>query len=254
MTNPNFVPARALVLAAGRGERMRPLTDTTPKPLLSVRGTPLLSSHLIALLHAGHQGVVINTAWLEECITRQYGDRFSAPGSGSRALSIQYSCEGRDFGGALETAGGIVRVLPLLDFAFWAVAGDIYIPGFDFSAEVFERFCASRFLAHLFFVPNPSHHPAGDFGLSEDGLALHLKPGDSRPTYTYASIGVFKKAFFEAPHCPIPTANPSGIKAALAPLLRSVMDLGLVSAELLKGNWTDVGTPERLAALNSEYS
>lgn len=240
-----------MILAAGRGERMRPLTDSKPKPLLSVRGVPLLSHHLRAFLLAGYSKVVINTAWLEEKIVDYYGDSFSWPELEGSRIHIEYSKEGADFGGALETAGGVIRAQPLLDSAFWAVAGDVFIPGFQFSNDIYERFVRSPQLAHLFLVPNPPHNLKGDFGLSAEGLAMNLQPNDLRPTYTYSSVGLFKKALFQAPFSLIKTGNPQGIKAALAPLLRQAMDQNLISAELLNSNWTDVGTPERLAALNS---
>jgi len=238
-------------LAAGRGERMRPLTDNTPKPLLTVKGLPLLSSHLNALLAAGHQDVVINTAWLESKITDYYGDHFTAPGDLAHALRVHYSLEGQDFGYALETAGGISRAAPLLDSAFWVVAGDIFVPDFQFADAIFDRFTDSPYLAHLFLVSNPAHNLKGDFGLSDDGLALNLAQADSRPKYTYSSIGLFKQALFHPPYCLISPGNPQGKKAALAPLLREAMDASLVSAEFLGTDWTDVGTPERLAALNT---
>ena len=229
---------------------MRPLTDTTPKPLLSIKGVPLLSYHLRALQIAGHTDVAINTAWLEQKITQHYGEYFCEDAA-LPPIHIQYSQEGRDFGYALETAGGIARVLPNLDSVFWVIAGDIFIPGFEFSASVFEHFASSLYLAHLFLVPNPPHNTKGDFGLSDDGKALDLAPTDPQPRYTYSSIGLFKKTLFHSPLFEIEAGNAHGTKAALAPLLRKAMGLGLISAELLKGNWTDVGTPERLKGLNS---
>lgn len=229
---------------------MRPLTDTTPKPLLSIQGVPLLSYHLRALQLAGHTDVAINTAWLEEKITQHYGEYFCEV-SGLPPVRIHYSREGRDFGYALETAGGIARLLPRLDSVFWALAGDIFIPGFEFSSTLWDRFARSKYLAHLFLVPNPSHNTKGDFGLSEQGEALDLAPTDPQARYTYSSIGLFKKSLFHAPLFDIEPANVLGAKAPLAPLLRSAMALGLVSAELFRGAWTDVGTPERLKALNS---
>jgi len=228
--------ARAMVLAAGRGERMRPLTDRCPKPLLEVRGRPLIAWHLDALAAAGHAEVAVNTAWLGEQIEQRFGPEH-------RGLRIRYSHEGRDFGGALETAGGILRALPLLDEAFWIVAGDVYVPGFEFSPAAYERFAAGRQLAHLYFVPNPPHHSRGDFALRPDGLAAT----EGEPRYTYSTIGLYRRSFFAG----LPAGNPEGLKAALAPLLRAAMDNGQVSAELYTGPWTDVGTPERLAQLNA---
>jgi len=249
-------PIAAMLLAAGRGERMRPLTDSCPKPLLKVRGKPLMQWHLEALARGGFNRVVINTAWLGEQIER----------SNSNSLQIQYSHEGRDFGGALETAGGISRALPLLCPAertgvgadvFWLLAGDVFAPDFSFTQAAVERFSASGKLAHLWLVPNPAHHPQGDFGLAPNPgdtdppcLALNLLPSDPRPHYTYSTIGLYRKALFELPWCSIPAGNPQGIKAPLAPLLRAAMDNALVTAELYGGAWTDVGTPARLNVLN----
>jgi len=249
LVNLNLGQSKALILAAGRGERMRPLTDSSPKPLLSVKGKPILSWHLQALLRAGHKKVVVNTAWLEEKIVNYYKDQFTGEGD-DHPLHIQYSLEGRDFGHALETAGGIVRALPLLDSVFWVVAGDIFIPGFTFPTHVFERFKSSPYLAHLFLVPNPPHNPLGDFGLTEDNMLLNVTGGDLRPKFTYSSIGIFKKSLFQTPFCTITAGNDVGTKAALAPVLRAAADKGLISAELLQTEWTDVGTPQRLEALN----
>ena len=252
MTSAPEAPGRAqaMVLAAGRGERMRPLTDYKPKPLLEVRGRPLLQWHLDALARAGWRRALVNTAWLDEQIPARFGTRwFPQP---ETWLELGYSMEARDFGSALETAGGIVRALPRLDELFWVVAGDVFVPGFDFPAAAMQRFAASGKLAHLWLVPNPVHNPKGDFGLSEDGLALNLPPDHGVPRHTYSTIGLYRREFFLAPHCDIPAGNPHGIAAPLAPLLRAAMDAGQVSAELWRGDWTDVGTPERLAALNQE--
>ena len=240
---------RALILAAGRGERMRPLTDTTPKPLLEVRGKPLMQWHMEALARGGCTGLVVNTAWLGAQITSHFGP--ARPFDGGRMLSISYSNEQADFGGALETAGGIARALPLLQAGgqdvFWLVAGDVYAPDFSFDPAAVQRFAASNALAHLWLVPNPAHNPRGDFGISPDGLALNQADGER---YTYSTIGLYRAALFAEPFCSIPHGNPAGIKAPLAPLLRRAMDEGLVGASLYTGRWTDVGTPERLAELN----
>lgn len=243
----------ALLLAAGRGERMRPLTDHTPKPLLTVRGHPLLHWHLQALQTAGVRRAVINTAWLGEQISAQLGNIFGPQGSpdGREALSIQYSHEGRDFGSALETAGGVARALPLLGDVFWLAAGDVFAPDFRFDVTAAEAFAASGMLAHLWLVPNPAHNPRGDFGLSPDGLAQNLPPDASAPRYTYSTIALLRAGLFAPPWCDIPPGNPQGIAAPLAPLLRRAMDNGRVSAALYTGQWTDVGTPERLAELNA---
>ncbi|MEJ5989381.1 nucleotidyltransferase family protein [Ramlibacter sp. PS3R-8] len=228
---------QAMILAAGRGERMRPLTDTCPKPLLPLKGRPLMGYHLDAFGRGGFRDVVINTAWLGEQIESHFGHETPA------GVRIAYSHEGKDFGGALETAGGILRALPLLDEVFWIVAGDVYMPQFLFTRAAYDRFAASGKLAHLFLVPNPVHNPKGDFGLSADGLALNT---DAR-RHTYSTTALFRRTFFDS----LPSGNPEGLKIALAPLLRKAMDRGQVSAELYAGPWTDVGTPERLAALDA---
>lgn len=240
-----------MVLAAGRGERMRPLTDTTPKPLLPVRGKPLLQWHVDALARDGFTDIVINTAWLGAQISNHFGPE---PLSDMRQpLSISYSHEGLDFGGALETAGGIVRALPLLGDVFWVLAGDVFVPDFQFSATAVQDFIASDKLAHLWLVPNPAHNPKGDFGLAPDpahpGRQLALNQADVK--YTYSTIGLYRRELFEAPWCDVPAGNPQGVKTALAPLLRRAMETGRVSAELYTGRWTDVGTPQRLAELNA---
>ena len=229
-------PAQAIVLAAGRGERMRPLTDHCPKPLLEVKGKALIGWHLEALRQAGWTDAVINTAWLGELIEERCG-------AGSGPLRVRYSHEGRDFGGALETAGGILRALPLLDEVFWVLGGDVYVPGFRFARAALERFAAGSRRAHLFLVPNPAHNPKGDFALRADGLAAN----QGEPRYTYSTIGLYRKSLFAG----LAAGNPQGQKIPLAPLLRSAMDNGQVSAEIYSGPWTDVGTPQRLAELNA---
>jgi MurNAc alpha-1-phosphate uridylyltransferase len=238
-----------MILAAGRGERMRPLTDHCPKPLLQVRGKPLLQWHMEGLARGGFSDLVINTAWLGEQIPAFLGDAFGPPGPGT--ARVAFSHEGTDFGGALETAGGIARALPLLcdrtHDVFWVLAGDVFAPGFTFTAQAALRFAASGKLAHLWLVPNPVHNPKGDFGLSEDSHALNLNASDPRPRYTFSTIGLYRSALFAG----LPRGNPQGIKAPLAPLLRAAMDNGQVSAELFTGEWTDVGTPERLTQLNA---
>ncbi len=240
--------ASAILLAAGRGTRMRPLTDHTPKPLLTVQGKPLMQWPMEALLAGGFGHIVINTAWLGEQIPAHFG---AAPRSSQgRALDIAYSHEGQDFGGALETLGGIVRALPLLGELFWIVAGDVYTPDFQFTQEAVQRFARSGRLAHLWLVPNPAHNPKGDFGLSPAGLALNLGADPPGPRHTYSTIGLYRRALFEPPWCDIPAGNPQGVKTPLAPLLRAAMDNHQVSAELYTGSWTDVGTPQRLAQLN----
>ena len=226
-----------MILAAGRGERMRPLTDSRPKPLLEVKGRPLMGYHLDAFGQGGFHDVVVNTAWLGDQIEDHFGHETP------EGVRLKYSHEGRDFGGALETAGGIARALPLLDDVFWIVAGDVFMPQFLFTRAAFDKFAASGRLAHLFLVPNPAHNTKGDFGLGDDGGALNT--ADVR--YTYSTVGLYRRPLFDS----LPAGNPQGLKVALAPLLRSAIDQGQVSAELYTGAWTDVGTPERLAALNS---
>ncbi|SEJ95716.1 MULTISPECIES: nucleotidyltransferase family protein [unclassified Variovorax] len=234
-----------MVLAAGRGERMRPLTDTCPKPLLEVRGKPLMQWPMEALAAGGFTELVVNTDWLGEQISGCFGQ--TPMMAGRVALSISYSDEGRDFGGALETAGGIVRALPLLGEVFWVAAGDVFAPGFEFTQAAAKRFVASGKLAHLWLVPNPAHNPNGDFGLSADGLALNT----AAEKFTFSTIGLYRAALFAPPYCDIPAGNPAGVKAALAPILRAAMNDRQVSAELYTGPWTDVGTPQRLQQLNT---
>lgn len=239
--------AEAMILAAGRGERMRPLTDQCPKPLLQVHGKPLIQYHTEALARAGFRDLVVNTAWLGHQIESYFAGA-AAQGvpdaaSSSESPRIRYSHEGRDFGGALETAGGIARALPLLRDVFWLVGGDVYAPQFEFSHAALDRFAASGKLAHIFLVPNPPHNPKGDFGLRPDGIALN----QAEQRFTYSTIGLYRKALFAS----LSAGNPQGLKAPLAPLLRAAMDNGQVTAEIYTGPWTDVGTPERLAQLNT---
>jgi MurNAc alpha-1-phosphate uridylyltransferase len=260
--------ATALLLAAGRGERMRPLTDHTPKPLLPVRGQPLMQWAMQGLQRGGVSHLVINTAWLGEQIPQHFGDVFET--AGQAPMHLHYSQEGVDFGGALETAGGIARALPQLADVFWVAAGDVFAPDFVFSPEAYERFELSPQLAHIWLVPNPAHNLGGDFGMSSDGLALNLPKlatttghcealapvaatgsAGQQPRYTFSTIALYKRAFFEAAWCDIPAGNPTGVKAPLAAMLRAAMDNGMVSASLYTGAWTDVGTPERLAQLNA---
>ena len=251
----------AMLLAAGRGERMRPLTDTCPKPLLPVHGKPLMQWPMEALAQGGCARIVINTAWLGEQIEAQFGHVFGLQPSQTMreqlsnqertsGLALQYSHEGIDFGGALETAGGIARALPQLGEVFWVLAGDVFAPDFVFSPAAVARFVASDALAHLWLVPNPEHNLRGDFGLDANGLALSLPAEDLRPRYTYSTIGLYRAALFATPWCPIAPGNPDGVKAPLAPLLRAAMAQQRVTAELYTGRWTDVGTPERLQQLN----
>ena len=215
---------RALIFAAGRGERMRPLTETTPKPLLRAGGKRLIEWHLERLAAAGVREVVINTAHL----ATQFPD---ALGDGARwNLRISYSHEGAE---PLETGGGMRHALPLLGAApFIAVNGDIWTE-FDFST--LPR--APRGVAHLVVVDNPPQHPHGDFVL-RDGL-LH---DDATPRLTFAGIGVYR---------PELVAGQQPGKFPIVPLLRAAMRAGRVSGELFRGRWSDIGTPQRLAELDA---
>jgi MurNAc alpha-1-phosphate uridylyltransferase len=211
-----------MILAAGRGERMRPLTDHTPKPLLKAGGKPLIVHHLERLAAAGYALVVINHAHL--------GDRIEAAiGDGSRwGLRIVYSAEGK----ALETGGGIFRALPLLGpRPFLVVNGDIW-SDIDFTHLALPP----GGLAHLVLVDNPPHHPAGDFVL-RDGR-VHVDDG---PHLTFSGVGVYHPDLF---------GGCTGGAFPLAPLLRSAMGRGLVSGEHHRGRWLDIGTPARLQALD----
>ncbi len=227
-----------MILAAGRGARMRPLTDRTPKPLLAVHGQPLIAWHLQALAQAGVERVVINTAWLEAQIPAALGD-------GARwGLTIHYSMEGRDHGDALETAGGIAKALPLLDECFWLVSGDIYAPGFPFDAAAAARFAASDLLAHLWLVPNPPFHPQGDFGIDADGMGLADAAGPDGARWTYSNLALVRRAL-----C---AAVPVGHRLPLGPLLFDGMRQRRIGVEAYRGPWHNVGTPEQLAQLNAE--
>lgn len=210
---------KAMILAAGKGERMRPLTLHTPKPLLPVAGRALIEYHIGALAAAGITELVINHAWLGEQVEQALGD-------GSRyGVRIAYSAETEP----LETGGGILKALPLLgDEPFIVVNGDIWTD-YDFSRL---RVSASS-LAHLVLVDNPSHHPQGDFSLVEGGVNPE---GGSK--LTYSGISILHPELF---------AGCSAGAFALAPLLRAAMEQGRVSGEHFTGRWLDVGTVERLA-------
>ncbi|WP_395024540.1 nucleotidyltransferase family protein [Comamonas odontotermitis] len=246
MSSTTEFRAQAMVLAAGRGERMRPLTDHTPKPLLPVRGKPLLQHSLEQLAAAGVGRIVINTGWLGQ----QVADAWPAKADmGGQAVQIRYSREDLDFGGGIETTGGISRALPLLDDAFWLVSGDVFIPGFPFDETLRQRFVQSGDLAHLWLVPNAPHHPKGDFVLTEDDRAETPAADDTRPRLTYCSVALLKKELFAPPFCDIPPGNPQGVKMPLVNQLRAAMLAGRCSASRYDGVWVDVGTPERLAAI-----
>lgn len=226
----------AMILAAGRGERMRPLTDRTPKPLLPVAGKPMIEWHLLALKRAGVERVVINTAWLEEQFPHVLGD-------GSRfGLSIRYSAEGKAYGGALETAGGIATALPWLDDCFWLVSGDIYAPDFPFDAAAARAFATGNALARLWLVPNPPFHPKGDFGIGEDGLGLADSAGPDGTCWTYANLALMRREL--CAHL------PAGRKAALGPILFDRMRERRIEVAPYTGAWHNVGTPQQLAELN----
>ena len=218
-----------MILAAGRGERMRPLTDTLPKPLLPVGGRPLIVWHLERLAASGFRRVVINHAHLGEQIEAALGD-------GSRwGLAIRYSAEGQ--GKALETAGGICKALPLLGRdPFLVVNGDIFTD-LDYGRLAIP----GDALAHLVMVDNPPHHPEGDFHLDRAGR-LH---GAGEPRLTFSGVGLYRPGFF---HGCEPRPSP------LAPLLRRQMACGKVSGEYFSGRWLDVGTPQRYHQLQQELA
>lgn len=214
----------AMILAAGRGERMRPLTDDCPKPLLSAGGRPLIDWHLTRLAHAGFRRVIINTAWQGRKLRAYVGD------GQAWGLDVRYSDEGER---ALETAGGIARALPLLGpQPFAVINGDIHT---DYP---FERLTLpAGELAHLVLVDNPPQHPQGDFAL--DGTRVATATGTR---LTFAGMGVYRPALF------------SGLPAQplrLAPILRRAIAAGLVGGEHYRGAWHDIGTPERLRALDA---
>lgn len=212
-----------MILAAGLGTRMRPLTDHTPKPLLQAGGKPLIVWHIERLRQAGFTELVINHAWL--------GDKLEAAlgGGADYGVSIHWSREGTP----LETAGGIRRALPLLgDEPFLVVNGDIWLD-LDFA----HLHTSPEGLAHLVLVDNPAHNPDGDFQLGSDGKVRD----NGAPALTFSGVGVYRPALFE---------GLEDGEAKLAPLLREAMARGLVSGEHFTGQWWDIGTPERLAELD----
>ncbi len=228
---------KALIFAAGRGERMRPLTDTVPKPLLKVAGKPLIVWHLDKLAALGVREVVINTSWL--------ADRFQqALGDGARwGLRLHYSAEGPV---ALETGGGMLHALQLLgDAPFFAVNGDIW-SNLDYAT--LPR--APQGEAHLVLVDNPEHNPRGDFGLAEDG---HVRSEGGR-MLTFTGIGVYRPSLlagWKQTIGAVAGADETPPRFKLAPLLRAAMARHAVSGQHHRGRWTDVGTPERLARLDA---
>ena len=216
-----------MILAAGRGERMRPLTDSTPKPLLRIGGTPLVEYHVKALARAGIDGLVVNLAW-------QGGKIKDFLGTGSKyGLKITYSDEGTE---VLETGGGIYRALPQLGpEPFWLVNGDVYCE-FDYA----RRRLQPGILGHLILVPNPDHNPDGDFALDGDRVRRQ-----GRPASTYSGIALLHPELFAE-------ARPG--KFPLTPLLIDAMEAGRMTGELFVGEWMDVGTPARLRALDERIS
>lgn len=224
---------KAMILAAGRGERMRPLTDHTPKPLLVAGGKPLIVWHIERLVAAGFCEIVVNHAHLGQKLEEALGD-------GSRwGARIAWSPEPP---GALETAGGIAKALPLLgEGGFLVVNGDIWCD-WDFNRA---HALADR-LAHLVMMDNPAHHAGGDFQLDESRSPAQLRLADGGPTLTYCGIGIFSPAFF--------ATVPHGAAMKLRPLLDEAIPRGIVTGERHTGRWVDVGTPERLATLDRELS
>lgn len=228
-----------MILAAGRGERMRPLTDHLPKPLLKIGGKALIEYHLLNLAQAGFQEVIINHAYLGEMIESTLGD-------GTRyGIKIRYSPEKK----VLETAGGIANALPLLSdetnrYPFLVVNGDIYCE-LDYAVlgQLLRTMHAqgSQQLAHLILVDNPEHHAEGDFELI-DGMVCLAK----NHSLTFSGMGLYQAELF--------ARVPPGIPAKLAPILRQAMQQKRVSGEYFSGRWVDVGTPERLAKLDQQLT
>lgn len=217
-----------MILAAGRGERMRPLTDNLPKPLLKVGGKMLIEYHLEKLKAANITDVIINHAWLGSKIEKALGD-------GSHyGLNIQYSAEGE----ALETAGGILNALPLLtgtdnkSEAFIVINGDVFC---DY--DIANLPVSLSGLAHLVLVNNPEHNPEGDFVITKSGIVEQA----GKNKLTFSGIGIYHPDLFND--------YPNG-KLALAPVLRKAMEQQLVSGEIYQGVWHDIGTPERLSELD----
>jgi len=218
---------KAMILAAGRGERMRPLTDSTPKPLLIAGGKPIIQHTIEQLVSAGFTEIVINIAHLGEKIENTLGN-----GSQFGAL-LRYSNEGKK---GLETAGGIINALPLLgEEPFLVVNGDI-ANNYDFNPLHTQNID----LAHLVLIPNPEHHPEGDFHLSSKGILSE----QGQPTLTFSGIGLYHPKLFN---------NVAPGKTKLGPLLRKFMSQNRVSGEKFDGFWMDIGTPERLADLDNYY-
>lgn len=219
---------KAMILAAGRGERMRPLTDTTPKPLLDVAGKPLIGWHLCRLEQAGFTEIVINHAWLGRQIEEALGD------GSAYGVNIAYSPEPE---GGLETAGGIAQALPLLgDAPFLVVNGDV-LTDIDFAAVFQTASSLPRHIrAHLWLVENPPHHPDGDFSLLPDGsVQAEISGGNG---LTFSGAGIYRPEMFDG--------IEAGSAAKLAPVLRHEMRQNRVSGQKHTGLWLDVGTAGRL--------
>jgi MurNAc alpha-1-phosphate uridylyltransferase len=220
---------KAMLLAAGRGERLRPLTDRVPKALVEAGGKPLIARHLERLAAAGCREAVVNVSHLGERIVERLGD------GAAFGLRIAYSREAEP----LETAGGIAKALPLLSGEpFLLVNADVYCEC-DFAALLRHDLRAA--LAHLVLVPNPAHRPKGDFTL--DGAIVRGGQDSGEPRYTYAGVAVVSPRLVESVR--------SGARAPLAPLLYAAADRGLLTGELYRGRWQDVGTRERLDELES---
>jgi MurNAc alpha-1-phosphate uridylyltransferase len=235
-------PLPCFLLAAGRGERMRPLTDTTPKPLLQIQGKSLLQWHIEALVAAHTSRIVINHAWLGEQIESALGD------GATWGVQIQYSPEEN----ALESAGGIRQALSLINPEpyFLVINGDVFCPGFPIAAFTarFEKHLNSgvKPLAYLALVPNPPQHLEGDFYLQGDRVSDKPTVPESQETkLTFSGIGIYHQSLFKD--------LPLGESAKLAPLLRSAMAKNHVFGEKYTGPWHDVGTPQRLHELNQSY-
>lgn len=224
---------KAMILAAGHGTRMRPLTNHTPKPLLKVGGKPLIVWHIEKLKEAGFSEIMINIAWLGDQIPAELGN------GNAYGVNIRYSDEQNE--GALETAGGIVKALDLLgDQPFLVTNSDIWC---DYTLSTVNPLVEGN-LAHLVLVDNPAHHPEGDFSLNQGQLSQ-----EGGEKFTFSGIAYYQPALFKLLKDGIKQGLISK-KQALGPLLRSSMDNGLVSGEYFSGDWRDIGTPERLYELD----
>ncbi len=229
---------KALILAAGLGERMRPLTTHTPKPLLPAGGKPLIAWHLEKLAALGVRDVVVNTSWLASQFPQHLGD------GAQWGLRLHYSFEGAT---PLETGGGVYHALPLLgDAPFLAVNGDIWT---DYDLAMLPR--EPEGLAHLVMVNNPVHHPGGDFAVDLDGRVLE----DGEGRLTFSGIGIYRTELWQDWRAVVgaqPGVDEVPPRFKLAPLLRAAMRRSAVTGEHHRGRWTDVGTPARLAQLDDE--